>query len=211
MNKNQNDASVGNTIISDRYDEKGRFASYWHQIHEVKRLTPKSYLEVGIGTGLVSSYLRNQGLSVTTLDIDSKLKPDINCSVLEIPTPNNSFEVTACCQVLEHIPYDKFVPALVEIKRVTAKKLILSLPDLERRYKILVNLPKIGTIEKLIEVPRVRRLRWSFNGEHYWNIGTGEHPLKRITVDIQSSGWTIERTYCVFEMPWHRFFILNKD
>ncbi len=50
------------------YDTKERFCSYWCQIHEVLSLNPGEVLEVGIGNGFVSRYLRDRGVNVITLD-----------------------------------------------------------------------------------------------------------------------------------------------
>jgi hypothetical protein len=51
-----------------------------------------------------------------------------------------------------------------------------------------------------------------FNGEHYWEIGKAGYPLSisKNIKDIQRSGFKIERTYRIFEHPYHRFFILKK-
>jgi SAM-dependent methyltransferase len=200
----------GNTDLQDDYDVKGRFSAYWHQIDEVRKLHPRNCLEVGVGTGFVAHYLQKQGIRADTLDINVDLRPTIVGSVTAIPCPDAFYDVIACCQVLEHLPYEEFEPALRELRRVSRGKMVLSLPDLERRYPFMVSLPKLGQRQFLLEMPRFRRMPWTFNGEHYWNIGTGEHPLPRIEASIQATGWRIQRQYCVFEMPWHRFFILDK-
>ncbi|MHA1380617.1 MAG: hypothetical protein ACTSRG_19795 [Candidatus Helarchaeota archaeon] len=49
-----------------------------------------------------------------------------------------------------------------------------------------------------------------FNGEHYWEIGKAGYPLSKIIKDIQKTGFEVEKTYRVFENPYHRFFILRK-
>jgi len=200
----------GNTDLHDDYDAKGRFSAYWHQIDEIRRSKPRNCLEVGVGTGLVATYLHRQGIQIDTLDINAELQPSIVGSVTKIPCADDAYDVVSCCQVLEHLPFDEFKPALTELRRVSRNKMILSLPDLERRYPFLLSVPKIGQLKFLMEVPRLKRMPWCFNGEHHWNIGTGEHPLGRIESALKETGWRITRQYCVFEMPWHRFFILEK-
>ena len=49
-----------------------------------------------------------------------------------------------------------------------------------------------------------------FDGEHYWEIGKAGYPLSKIIKDIQRAGFKIEKTYSVFENPYHRVFILKK-
>lgn len=203
---------VDHTTYNDlNYNEKGRFSSFWHQINAIGECGARHVLEVGTGNGLVRYALEKNGVKVTTLDIDEKLNPDIFASVLSIPVENDSFDASLCCQVLEHLPYENFVPALQEIRRVVKSHLVLSLPDLHRVYRFQLELPKLGEIKFLYKIPRLRPLPWTFNGEHYWNISCENYPLSRIEADIGRSGFVIEKMFCVFEMPWHRFFILRKN
>jgi len=41
--------------------------------------------------------------------------------------------------------------------------------------------------------------------------GRIDYPLSKIFNDIQIAGFKIEKTYRVFENPYHRFFILKKE
>jgi len=67
------------------YDKKSRFISYWHQINEIIKLNPKRVLEIGVGNGFISKYLKERGVNVITLDIDKRLNPDVTGSILDIP------------------------------------------------------------------------------------------------------------------------------
>lgn len=193
------------------YDSKERFISYWHQIHEIVRLRPKRVLEIGIGNGFVSKYLKERRVNVLTLDIDEKLKPDIVGSVLGVPFPDNSFEVVACYELLEHLQYENFYKALSEIFRVSKSYAILSLPDAGRVYHLYLQIPKVGVFKRLLSLPRLKNSIHKFDGEHYWEIGKNGYPLSRITKDIERAGFNIEKTYIIFENPYHRFFILKKE
>lgn len=132
------------------YDSKERFCSYWHQIQEILLLNLKEVLEIGIGSGFASEYLKKRGFKITTLDIDEKLKPNIAGSILKIPFRNTSFDVVACYEILEHIPYENFNRALSEIFRISKSFAILSLPeDTTRIYRINIQIPKIGERKNL--------------------------------------------------------------
>jgi SAM-dependent methyltransferase len=192
------------------YDSKERFISYWHQINEITSLAPKSILEIGIGNGLVSDYLRKRGFNVTTMDIDEALKPDKIGSALSIPFPRNSFELVGCFEVLEHLPYQDFPKALCEIYRVSGKCAVLSLPDCGRVYRVDIQIPKVGHFKKLIRKPRLKSPKHQFDGEHYWEIGKSGYPLRRILDDIHKAGFRVLKTYRVFEIPYHRFFVQVK-
>jgi hypothetical protein len=195
---------------NESYDSKGRFASYWHQINEIITRRPKTVLEAGIGNRLVSNYLKMRGINVITLDIDPRLRPDVAGSVLNMPFTDNSFEVVACYEVLEHLPYADFPKALSEIHRVSSRYAILSLPDSTRAYRLDIQIPKVGELKKLIQLPRLKPPVHEFDGEHYWEIGKAGYPLWKIIVEIQNAKFKVEKTYRVFEMPYHRFFVLEK-
>ena len=192
------------------YDSKERIISYWYQAKEIIDLKPEKVLEIGIGNGFVSQYLKNRKINVVTLDIDERLKPDIPGSILNIPFVDGSFDTIASYEVLEHLPYDNVKKALSEIYRVSQKHVILSLPDCTLAYRFCLSIPRIGMINKLIPLPRFRARQHVFDGEHYWEIGKAGYPLNEILNDIQKTGFNVERTYRLFENPYHRYFILKK-
>ncbi|MCD6384438.1 class I SAM-dependent methyltransferase [Candidatus Sumerlaeota bacterium] len=194
----------------DRYDTKGRFCSYWHQLDEILSLKPSTLLEVGIGNKFIADYLQKRGVSLLTLDIERRLRPDVVGDVLAIPFKSGSFEVVCCFEVLEHLPYDKFSQAISELSRVSQRYVLLSLPDVTRHYCVLLTIRKIGLIKKLIHIPRLKPPEHIFDGEHYWEIGKRGYSLKRIKNDIERSGLVIRHSYRVFEYPYHRIFCLEK-
>lgn len=197
--------------FSERYDTKERFVSYWHQINEIIKLKPNKVLEVGIGNGFVSEYLKKKGLNVVTLDIDHELGPNIAGSILSMPFVSNSFDVAICCQVLEHLPYGEFARALRELHRISQKYIVLSLPDHTPVYRLNLELPRIKPIKKLIPHPFPRPTHHEYDGEHYWIIGKSKYPLKRIESDIIRAGFKIIKSYRVFEFYGHRFLIIEKS
>ena len=199
-----------NHYFIESYDSKERFISYWHQIKEIINLKPKNVLEIGIGNGFVSKYLKERGINLTTLDIDQELKPNIIGTVLNIPFTDDLFDLIACYEALEHLPYVKVKKTISEICRVSKFFTILSLPDTNRVYRFNVQIPKIGEIKKLIPLPQLRQLLHKFDGQHYWEIGKKGYPLNRVTNDIKNVGFKIIKTYRVFENPYHRFFVLKK-
>ena len=73
-----------------------------------------------------------------------------------------------------------------------------------------MQLPKNRYIKILISLPRFKKQIHKFDREHYWETGKKGYPLDRITNNIKEKGFNIERTYRIFEHPYHRFFILKK-
>lgn len=199
-----------NLYFCKSYDTKERFISYWHQIDEVIKLNPKKALEIGVGNSFVSNYLKKRGINLITLDIDKRLNPDVLGSILQLPFPSAFFDVIICYEILEHLPYKDFNMSLSEIYRVSKSHAIFSIPDVTKVYRFNIQIPKIGEIKRLIPLFRLRNPVHKFYGEHYWEIGKAGYPFSKITKDIQKSGFKIEKTYRVFENPYHRFFILRK-
>jgi len=200
-----------NACFRESYDSLNRFVSYWYEIHEINRLKQKSVLEIGIGNAFVSKYLKERGVNIFTLDIDEKLNPDIVGNVLDLPFPDNSFEIVACCQVLEHLPYKKFYKAISEIFRVSKSYAILSLPDTNWVYQLYIHIPRIRVFKKLIPIPRLKNPIHNFDGVHYWEIGKAGYSVNKILKDIKKVGFKLKKTYRIFENPYHRFFLLRKE
>lgn len=192
------------------YDTKERFCSYWHQIEEIVSHSPKTILEIGVGNGFVSSYLKQRGFSIVTSDIDKKLNPSVAASVLDIPFSDETFEIVACYEVLEHLPYKYFRKALAETFRISSSRVLLSLPDANRVYRVCIQIPKLGLFKKLIQIPRFKKVVNYFDGQHYWEIGKAGYSLNTIINVLSKVGFKIEKTYRVFEIPYHRFFVLKK-
>lgn len=196
------------------YDTKERFVNYWHQIDEVLKLKPKNILEIGIGNGFVSNYLKKRQLDASTLDVDRRLKPTKTGSVLDIPYEDKSFDVVACFEVLEHLPWSNFEIALKELARVSKKNVILSLPHGSISFFEAVLRPPLITIANkrflrfLIRLPYFNK-DIAFNGEHYWEMGYKSYPVKKIKKSI-SKYFFIEDEYSPILDPYHHFFILKK-
>lgn len=190
------------------YEDKSRWASYWHQIREISDFRPESVLVIGKGSGLVSEYLKLIGIKTITLDIDESLKPNVAASVLNMPFSDNEFDVVLCAQVLEHLPYEDFSQALSEIKRVAKAGAVISLPHFGPAIRILLKLPLFLEIKFMIKLPYPKK--HIFKGEHYWEIGKRGYPLNKIKTEIKKSGLIVMNDYLVFENPLHHFFILKK-
>lgn len=193
------------------YDSKARWISYWYQIAETIKSKPQSVLEIGIGNGTVSDYLKKLGIKVTTCDFDKNLKPDVVADVRKLPFRKSSFDLVLCAEVLEHIPFNDFKKGLSEIHRVCANRVIITLPhfSISNLYfgaKFIPFIPKQEFSFKL-DLP----IKHKFLGEHYWEIGKKSYSLGFIKEIIKKSGFKIEKCYYPPENPKHQFFILTKN
>lgn len=147
------------------YIDSYRLDTYKEQIRQVVRHNPLSVLEVGIGNKWVYNELKKRGVNVIGYDYAKALKPEVIGNVISLPFNDNSFDVALCAEVLEHLPFNKSMEGLRELKRVTKRFLILTLPqlDLDDRF-----------FRKLKSKP------FTFQGEHYWELGSGPCSLRTI-------------------------------
>ncbi|RJS86297.1 class I SAM-dependent methyltransferase [Methanophagales archaeon] len=182
--------------------------SYWYQIYFILSLEKNRILEIGIGDKVVSDYLLKKGLEVVTCDINSKLNPDFIADIVNLPFKNNQFDVVLCCEVLEHLPFNKVQDALKEIYRVTNSYSVISLPyySLSFSFSFRFFFQKIRGFT--IRIPLLRKAK--FDGQHYWEIGKRKYPLKRIKNIINQAGFEIVDEKSVTLNPYHYFFILRK-
>ncbi len=197
--------------FGSQYLSPARLACYSYHLKEIIDCQPKNILEIGMGSGLVSYILKKKHYDLTTLDFEKALEPDITASVTDIPLPDNAAEVVACFQVMEHLPFDQFVIALKEIHRVAGKCAVISLPDSGRIYQIEIRAGKIGKHRFSLEIPRIKNPVFHFDGEHYWEINRKGYPLKKVLKIIESLGFTVLKTYRIWEAPRQRVFVLKKN
>ena len=182
-----------------------RLHSYRWQLLYVLRSHPKRVLLIGKGDDFVGELLRRARVSVTTLDIDPTLEPDITASVESIPLPADSYDVAICCEVLEHLPFGRFSTCLRELRRVTRSHLVLSVPDIRRFFSFRLSIPKIDIDWQFSMSPE------RFAGcPHFWEIGfsgTGHRAVRRA---VEDAGWNVCESRRVNDLSWHRFFYCQR-
>lgn len=190
-----------------KYVYPERWVSYWHQIDEVLKLTPKNLLIIGSGDAMVSEVLKKYIKQVKTFDIESELEPNIIGSVDDIALPNNSFDVVLCCEVLEHLPFEKFEKCLKEIKRIAKKDVVLSLPHFGPPIKFSFKIPFIKEIKIAFKVPYFIKHK---PNEHCWEIGKRGYSSRKIRQVIKKY-FRIKKEFIPFENQYHHFYVLEKN
>jgi ubiquinone/menaquinone biosynthesis C-methylase UbiE len=201
---------ITRTVFGLDYDNKKRLASYWHQVDECRALGGNSVLVIGKGSGLPSVLLERAGFDVSVLDIQTQLKPAVVGDVRWLPIKDRSFDSAVCCQVLEHLPRAWFVPGLRELRRVVRKGVVLSLPDCaaySTLFSILVS--PVLRRKEMVTLPSAPRITPNLDAEHFWEINMRGHRLCEIQHDIDQAGFRTEKTFRVWEIPFHRFFRLR--
>jgi SAM-dependent methyltransferase len=196
------------------YDHLPRFVSYWHQLSEVLKRTDLStkMLEVGIGNGFTSNYLKSRGYDIQTFDNDPNNKPDYLGDLLNTGFRDGQFDVVLCFQVLEHLPYENFKSALNEMSRVTSKYVVISVPDARRyieiSFKFLFQRLSVNLLQSVPTFFLRNPTKVKENG-HYWEIGWRGYALSSILRNIPFS-LKLEKNYRVPGNAYHHIFVFKK-
>jgi SAM-dependent methyltransferase len=200
-----------------KYYDRRRLYSMAVQAQMLAELTPQSVLEVGPGLGVLAATFRAlSGARVVTLDIDPTLRPTVLGSIFEMPFADASFDAGGCFQMLEHLPFDRFIPALRELRRVCRTGLALSLPDctwaltlrLGLRHPRRDGFTAAWTLTPSGMAPRKFDKIPNSQG-HYWEIGRRGTPLALVRRAIAEAGWSIAKDLRTPENAYHRFFLLR--
>lgn len=184
----------------ERYDDRERWMSYWHQIRAVLRVRPRRVLEIGPGSGVFRSYLQRAGVEVETLDIDASRGVDHVGDITrldEVLPPGRSFDAVCAFQVLEHLPFADLETCLAGIAKRAAPHVFISLPyrGLRLRWSLWWGDHQLSLGHKFM-------LPWTARPcpEHHWELGFG-YSARRLTrifrrhFDVESRGFVPENPY----------------
>lgn len=191
----------------EKYAEEERFVSYQAQLAEIMRAKPASIMEVGVGDQVVGQYLKNNTpIAYTGVDIADDVGADVIAPVTQLPFEDNSFDVSCAFEVLEHLPFDQFQPALTELARVARTHVLLSLPHFGPMLSFAFKIPFLPRVRLAYKIPFPKE--HAFNGQHYWEIGKRGYSIARIRAELRKHG-RIVSDFVPFESPYHHFFTLE--
>ena len=185
-----------------------RMITYWYQATAVRDCGGPGVLEVGTGMGLMSWILRRWGMRVTELDIDPALRPACAGDVRAIPFAGGSFDTILIAEVLEHLPFDEFGACMAELRRVTRRHVIVTLPCPLVGLHIGINLPVLEPMFLALGFRQLSRPR--FDGQHYWVLDRRGYPKRRIRLAIREAGFEIAREFRPGLSLYNYFFVLEK-
>lgn len=198
-----------------RYVHINRWCAYYQQINEVVNSGASKVLIIGIGDGIVADMIKNiePDTIITTVDFDSELNPDICCDICELSNSvEKEYDAIVCCQVLEHLPFDKFLLCLTELKKCMTNRgrLILSLPDSGLPLDIKLHTAHIH-IRNIIKICHFWYKDFKFTGEHYWEINSAaKYSAHKIRKDIKKV-FSIVDEYVFEYHTYHRFYICERN
>ncbi|RWP42737.1 MAG: class I SAM-dependent methyltransferase [Mesorhizobium sp.] len=194
-----------------RYMSKKRWASVWHQLDEILRLSPASVLEIGPGLGITKDVLSRLSVTVETVDIDHDLNPDYVATATSLPLADASFDVVCAFQVLEHLEYTSSRLAFKELSRVAKRFIVISLPDAKTSWSVSFQMPVFGEFSFRYKKPNFLIEKNEFDGEHYWELNRRGTERDRVIGDFSKDGSAkIKKSFSVKENPYHCFMIFEK-
>jgi hypothetical protein len=191
------------------YDDFKRWTSYWHQIQTIRRCAPRKVLEVGVGSGVLSWYMREKlKIELTTVDIDPALRPDILSDVRELGQhlQPRSFDLVCAFQVLEHLPFDQFELALAQLAAMSRNYVVITLPNNGRTFQLRLD---IWRLQLAFGRKIGWRRDWRFDGEHYWEVGTIGHSPREVRRRI-SRLLHLESESVYPDNPYHRQYLSRR-
>jgi ubiquinone/menaquinone biosynthesis C-methylase UbiE len=200
---------MDNSYLTLQYNSKSRWLSYGYQISETMEVSPANVLLIGRGSGITENAIRQLSggkTRVLTVDINNAVIPDVVGDVTQRPYENDTFDVAVCCQVLEHIPFDRFPDALRELHRVAKKRVIISLPHKRKHLRLSYHVPFLK--ERTVIIKHPFTTKYCSSKQHHWEITRGvsrKHVVKEI-----NKFFDIEKEYLNEINCEHRFFILKR-
>lgn len=184
-----------------------RMSSYGYQYKLAIETNARSFLNIGSPNSVLKHLLELQNLHVIDLDIDYNTKPDVNAALPHLPFFNKSIEVVMCFQVLEHMPFDMLASSLLELKRVTEKFILLSLPDrtTTKREKIKYQVYKI--FKHPFEWDKYKPI--PIDPEHFWEIGQGNITESMVLEVIRQNHLNVSSHFRNVLSLYHHFFVIK--
>ncbi len=162
-------------------------------LSELKILKPNSVLDVGCGEGFTLNKLQQakigkqlEGIEYIdeAIALGKKLHPTLvikKGNIYKLPYKANSFDVVVCTEVLEHL--DDPGNALMELKRVAKKYVVLSVPN-----------EPLFTIQRILRGMNVLKLGAHPEHLQHWSSGAFKQFVKkylRIVNDSTPLPWTL--------------------
>ena len=152
-----------------RLESKEHWGFYWNQAWLVHELTcPEDrLLEIGVGTGFLSNYLRSRGWSVETVDIDEDKYPDIVSDASSYDFYSCNFSVVLAFEVFEHIPFPLFKRTVQNIASQQPSRFLFSLPwSVRNAGWVEIKIPKVKKLRVGLDIPKRKVL----TKNHFWEL-----------------------------------------
>jgi len=183
---------------TSQLESKEHWGFYWHQAWLVNELTrPEDrLLEIGVGTGFLSNYLKNRGRSVTTVDIDEDKNPDIVSDVSSYDFSAEEFSVVMAFEVFEHMPFPLFKRAVQNTASQKPKVFLFSVPWSVRNIGVVkIKIPKVRAFEARLDIPKKK----IFTKNHFWELKGGGKTAPNVLDGVEKGLVSMRDLVAVFD------------
>jgi|ETNmetMinimDraft_22_1059887.scaffolds.fasta_scaffold00040_10 2-polyprenyl-3-methyl-5-hydroxy-6-metoxy-1,4-benzoquinol methylase len=199
--------------FSEGYFDRGQLSSLSEQIALVHETGAKRVLEIGLGNGFVSSFLRRAGLEVTTMDVNPNLEPDVVASVEDLDRKFDSatFDCVLCCEVLEHVSFDSFESSIDQIAKATNRHAILSFPTAKRQLLKFGLTFRFHSFRERFIGFRIRRRLKKLYPAHHWELDFKKRFSKKAILGVLGARFSRVEIKVIDPIPYQTFFICEKD
>ena len=112
-----------------KLETREHWLSYWHQIKLMEGYVEQkdSLVEIGIGSGCTSNYLRSKKVDVLTVDIDKEKSPDIVSDAASFK-PDKNYDHFCAFEVFEHMDFDEMGSIIDNLKENINNNIFIRVP-----------------------------------------------------------------------------------
>jgi len=177
----------------NQLETRNQWNLYWMQQHIMQPYIKKDHnlVELGVGSGFTSNYLKSRGFSIKTIDIDPAKNPDIVCDATNW-NPSEYYNGFLAFQVFEHMPFEIFEKTIKNLSNLKVEYLYISVPHNFMSKKSLVRgniyLAKLGKFDL--------ELRWPPFGSkkiktrsHFWELNDKSISMDRYLNVYKDAGY----------------------
>jgi SAM-dependent methyltransferase len=103
-----------------------------------------SILDIGCGNGIITNQISMKfvvGVDRSAQALKHVIKKKCQADICNLPFFHNSFDTVLCSEVIEHLPYHNYYPALRELTRIASKYILITVPYKEDLRAVSVVCP----------------------------------------------------------------------
>ena len=181
-----------------------------------------SVFEVGPAEGTLAYLLRCAGYKYVSADVNPLFNPDyiIDISSYDnIPRDLNA-DIACFFQGPEHLPLDKLLPTLKNLKSVANRYVFISLPDARLSLNIISTFSLFSRLKVFVSriflpwlqssFPKIRKTKSGLDqyNPHYFEIGRGVS-ISGVNTIAVNAGLTPMNVFSNPLYPYHIFFLYS--
>lgn len=189
-----------------KFESREHWLSYWHQIKIMEGIVNPndSLIEVGIGTGFTSNYLKGKNIDVLTVDVDENKSPDIVADAVNF-APKKKYDHFCAFEVFEHMDFNEMVRTIDNLKSYINKNIFISVPVF-KKTPIALEL-KVKSFWKSITVPIPKTK--IIDPHHAWELNYKEFTEKHLISKFEKRNFILQKKLSYLRWRYFHFSKIN--